>query len=742
MKATNKTILLMNNWLFHKGELPRKPESDHAATYLSNMAGYGLSLYDMFVEGVSWENVNLPHDWMVDEPFDTSSAVAGGFKKRGSGWYYCEFELDEKIEVANLIFEGVLGQCRVYVNGTVAGRNFSGYNKFSFDVEPYLLEGKNTIAVYVDGAHREGWWYEGAGIYRAVYLQLKESLHFCEDDAFFRSEKCEKDFYINTTLAISGLEDSAATVLVTVFDQEGKKVAKNRVYAAAKTEVLQKIKKAHLWSPETPYLYTVKCELFKGRKKYDEITKTVGIREICWTADGMYLNGQPYKIKGICCHQDHSGVGAAVTKEIIDYRVKILKSLGANSYRCAHHAVSEDLLSACDRYGLLVMAENRNFAASDEVLGQLESMVKVSRNHPSVFMYSLFNEERWQSEPNGQKIFRKMHKHLLNFDTTRIVAGAQSAGPLNKESHNTVQVMDIIGVNYNVKDYAEIHKKFPDRCILGTENCPTYATRAVYKNDENYYDNYATEWPKDWSQSIEETMDAVNKYPFVAGCFAWSGFDYRGEPQPKSWPSVSSHWGFTDYCGFYKDTAYLLMAYYKKELTAHLFPHWNWRKGEMVRVCAYTNADTVDLFVNDAFFGTQKVADNRVLWKVPFQEGNIKIVAKRQNETVTDIRYTTGKVAEIELTEVTKEGDTTRIINVSAVDKNGNIVPTFNGEIEFSTEGDAITYVGNGDPINHVSEKSKRIALFGGMAQIIVRGSAKSLSVACKGLKNAKINFK
>lgn len=742
MSVVNCDMHLMEGWRFHKGEFETMPESDHNATYFSNMAGKALSLFNMFGEDVEWKDVNLPHDWLTEETFDTSAAVAGGFKKRSTGWYYLEFDLPSgDIEEATLVFEGVSGHSTVYVNGTVAARNFSSYTRFFCDVEPYLNFGaKNSIAVYIDGRKREGWWYEGAGIYRPVYIEFRPSQKFDSKDYFIRSQKSGEEYSVLTTLNVQG-DNSDCEVKVTLTDKSGDVVACDTVAASAVTEVTQRVETPNLWSPENPYLYTVKCELVKGDTVYDTIVQNVGIRTIEWKKDGMYLNGSRYQIKGICCHQDHSGVGAAITKELIEYRINILKDLGANAYRCAHHAVSEEVLRLCDEKGLLLMAENRTFSVANDVLNQLESLVRHARNHPSVFMYSLFNEERWQSEPQGSRIFKKMHKHLLELDDTRIVAGAQSCGALNKESHNTTYVMDIVGANYNVLDYDKIHEKFPDKCILGTENCPTYATRGVYKTQGEFYSNYGDEWPKDWSQSIEETMEIVNERPFVAGCFAWSGFDYRGEPQPKVWPSVSSHWGFTDYCGFYKDTAYLLMAYYKNTPVLHLLPHWNWQEGEIVRVCTYTNAQKAELFLNGVSLGEKKVERRRAEWQVPFEKGSIKVEAKFGNTVLSDERHTVGKAHAIKLEDIYKPGVESHIVNIYAVDVNGDVVPDYCGLVEFQYPNGSNLGVGNGCPTNHTSERSDKINLFNGKAQIIMKSQKGKLVAKAQGLLPAEISL-
>ena len=741
--VANCNLNLKDGWRFHRGDISRVPESNHDATYLSNMAGYALSLYDIHVETERWNEVILPHDWLTEEALNPDSAVAGGYKKRETGWYYLSFKLPEnEIEVARLVFEGVLGHTVVYVNGTVACRNFSGYNRFSCDISDYLLAGEeNVIALYIDARNREGWWYEGAGLYRPVYIEFRRNQHIHTQDYFVRSERNEDIWNIRSTLKIEGLEAQMDDCVINtrVYDAEGKVVSQTTTVAKEKTDILNAIDVPNLWSPEEPYLYTVECQLSIGSEIYDTISQRIGLREIEWFADeGMYLNGSRYQIKGICCHQDHCGVGAATTRDIIEYRIKILKDMGANAYRCAHHAPSEELLRVCDEMGMLVMAENRNFAVSTDVLSQLESLIRHARNHTCVFVYSLFNEERWQGEERGSRIMDKMRKHALRFDTTRAITGAQSFGALNEK--NASDSMDIIGANYNTDSFDEIHRRYPDAPILGTENCPTYATRGVYATnmEEHVYGNYGEEWGS-WSDSIEKTFEIVAARPFVAGFFPWSGFDYRGEPQPHSWPSVSSHWGFTDLCGFQKDIAYLLTAYYKDELMVHLFPHWNWEEGQEVRVCVYTNADIAELYLNGRTLGEKKIEKKRAEWKVNFEAGEIKVVAKREDEQVIDKRHTVGKAYAIVLDDQCNRDAETHIVNVKAVDVTGELVPTFSGEVSFDYPEGANLGIGNGDPNSHVPEKSSTINLFYGRAQIILRGGTGKVTATCAGLVGDEI---
>ena len=429
-------------------------------------------------------------------------------------------------------------------------------------------------------------------------------------------------------------------------------------------------------------------------------------------------------------------MGASVTREINEYRIKKLKALSVNAYRTAHNAPPEDFLDLCDKLGMLVMVENRTFSVSKEALSELESLVKAARNHPCVFLYSLFNEEPWQNGERGMRIAKKMRELIRSLDATRPVTAAQNSGILEK--NNASDALDVIGVNYNLKNYEECHRRNPEKAMLGTENCPTFATRGIYETDRDkkifssYGDDYA-----DWfSESIDETMEAALKYPFLIGTFAWCGFEHRGEPVPCTWPSVTSHWGFTDLCGFEKDTAYLLKAYYSDELCVHLLPHWNFSDGEEVRVTAFTNADEAELYLNGKTLGKCKVKKCRAEWKVPFEKGSLSIKARRGAEEIYDEIRTSKEAKILNIEEVVSSArtPTSRIINVKITDISGTLVYNYCKNIEISLDGGKIIGVGNGNPNSHHRERESFVPAFMGRAQIIVSKDAKSISLRSENL--------
>ncbi len=727
MALANYDLPLNTGWKFHLGDLPRKRNIPVGVTHQCCKAGGAVLEKDFFGEGVSWLDVALPHDWLTYLDLDPDEDAAGGFKNRGIAWYYVNFTLPETdIENARLVFEGVLGYSAVFVNGVAAARNFSGYNRFSCDVSAYLLPGQeNTVALQVDATRCEGWWYEGAGLYRPARIQFRGTSYFREEDCFVRCEKQGDRFLVKADLAVVG----DGVVTAELVDKDG-----NRIAAGQGENICLEVAGGHLWSPETPYLYKMLCKLEKDGETLDTFTANVGLRTVEWVADkGMFLNGGHYPVKGICCHQDHAGVGAAIPDALMEKRVATLKNFGINAYRCAHHAPAESLLEICDRLGMLVMVENRHFDLSEETLKQVDALVKLSRNHPCVFLYSLFNEEPWQTEERGRRIADGLTKRVRLLDSTRAITGAQNGGML--ERSNAADALDVVGVNYFLKDYDATHRRLPQKVIIGTENCPTYATRGAYKSDKEtqIFAQYGEQWG-DFSESLDETMETIFSKEYVAGCFAWCGFDHRGEPTPYGWPSVISHWGFHDECGFAKDTAYLLGAWYREDLTVHLLPHWNWAEGEKVRVCAFTNADTAELFLNGVSLGVQTPVLKKTFWEVSFAPGKLTVVAKRGVEQAEDSVCTPGAPARLVLENWVQNvtNSDVRVINVSVTDAEGVILPDYSEEVAFSVSDGVILGIGNGDPNSHHHQKADKIRLFHGRAQLIVSAGAKVTAKCAK----------
>ncbi|MBO5453561.1 MAG: hypothetical protein J6A69_06315 [Clostridia bacterium] len=743
MALANYNLELNEGWQFHLGSFPLKTDMPIGMFHQTSKAGGALLELDGFEDDESWRNISVPHDWMTELKFNKNYDAAGGYKKRCVGWYKNKFTLGkEEIESATLVFDGVMGKTTVYVNGIVACRNFSGYNQFICEIGDYLLhDSENEISVFVDATRWEGWWYEGAGLYRKAYIKFRENSRFDTDKFFARGT--EKDGKWKTVVDFGVLNTTDdLTVDVTLSDENGAVLSSKNI-SVSENSIDFDIENPKLWSCDAPYLYKVVCTLQRDDKVIDTLVSSVGLRKIEWIPDkGMYLNDEHCRVKGICIHHDHAGVGIAMPKELIEYRMSILKELGINAIRYAHSAPDETFLDICDQMGFLVMSENRMFGASDDVFYQIDAMVRVSRNHPSVFLYSLFNEEPWQSSLRGKRIAQRMKERILSLDSTRAITGAQNGGTTEKE--NASDVFDVIGINYFLKDYEQTHKDSPKRLIIGTENCPTYATRGVYVTDEKkqIFDCYGQKWPDYFSESLEETMSFVFSKDYVAGCFAWSGFDYRGEPTPYGWPSVVSHWGFTDYCGFKKDTAYLLSSWYKDELFAHLIPKKNLKKGENVRACVYTNGDYAELFEDNKSFGRIKVKNRRAEWDIVSGGKSLKVCVEKGKSVVYDEIKISSKAEKVVCEDFSSKDSDIHIINLYALDKNDIFVPSFCGKVTFSVEDGVILGVGNGDPNSHHNEKGNVINFFNGKAQIIVKSKKGKLTAKCENIPDVSIELR
>ena len=755
MNRKMATVLqLERGWKFCYGDVKRWERVNHDVCYQTTKIGYEIGTLDVFLNQNEWIDINVPHDWNTVQIAHPDNHPSNGFKPRGVGWYYNEFNVPEyeNDSCVLLEFEGIMGESVVYVNGVLAARNESSYTGFAFDISDYILQGqKNMIVVSVDNTRWEGWWYEGAGIYRPVQIYIKPAVHF-EHMKTFVSPKLQDgnwDIKLRFMLENSGDRENDVSICARIVDAEGNCSAvfevDSEVFSYSKTEVFGELilETPELWSPERPYLYALESNLMvNGECVECEITP-FGVRDIQWTDHGMFINGSLTPVRGICCHQDHVGVGIAVTKSLIRFRITKLKAMGCNAYRCAHHNPSKYLLEVCDELGMLVMAENRHFRSSEEVMLQLDQLTLQSRNHPSVFLYSLFNEEMpWQSEPRGRKVAARMLRRIHLYDNTRAITAAMNGGVLTKE--NASDVLDVGGMNYFIDDYTNYAVRRPGHPLLGTENGPLYATRGIYKDDAKVqvYNAYGLTTAF-FGQRLQETLEAVEAAPHVAGLFVWGGFDYRGEPQPFEWPSVFSHWGLTDNCGFEKDTFYMLKSYYNnaEDLMVHLLPHWNWKEGEIVRVCAMTNCDTVQLFVNDVLQGEKNVVRRRAEWEVPYAPGSIRIKAVKGEEVCIDEIYTAGAPAKLEVIDVAPDKDfDSSIINVFLQDAAGIYVPRRENdrEVHFEVLEGELIGSGNGDPNGIQPDVTPDIHTFCGCCQAIVRPNAEGrvrVIVRCDGME-------
>lgn len=731
------------DWLFHHGDVAIPVENSHKAVYGNAKAGGIMGAASIEWNDNEWETVGLPHDWSYRQPFDREGGVPDfGYKPRGIGWYRKKFKLEPSDNGRQLLleFDGIATYATIYLNGSVLKRNFCGYTSFVVDITDNVFYGDrpNLLVVKVDASVSEGWWYEGAGIYRHVWLTKKDPLSIADRGIWVNPVKQDGGQWLtNVETRITNERETAAEVelLSRVVRADGAVVAEERTAGrveAGEAAVLKQelpVSSPLLWDVEAPHLYKLYSTLLVDGEERDTVTTSYGYRSIRICPDtGFYLNERPLKIKGTCNHQDHAGVGVALPDSLHEYRIARLKAMGSNAYRCAHHNPAPELLEACDRLGMLVMDENRNFDSSPEGLRQVENMVTRDRNHPSVVFYSLFNEEPLQGTPVGRKMFKRMKQAILRLDDTRPVLGAMNGGVM--EDGGTVDVMDIAGFNYMHGGYDRFHEKHPGQPMIGSETVSAFATRGTYVSDTalQFFDSFDRE-RANWGNTARESWEAINTRDYMMGTFVWTGFDYRGEPTPYEWPSVSTHFGILDTCGFPKDSYYLYQAFWLDEPVAHIAGGWNWpgKEGQPVTVMTHTNCDEVELYVNGEQRYRQAVElYEQCQWEIPYEPGTLRLEGYRQGKRVAvDEKITPGAACALRV-ETSKpallgDGRDAVVVNVYAIDAEGRFVETAGQRVSFSLTGSGIILgAGNGNPNSHELDHLMERCLFNGCLQLVV----------------------
>lgn len=732
--SERELILIDKDWLFSFGHLyDTKQDFGHAEGYFSYLTktGFGDGPAAKDFDDRAWRKLDLPHDWAVEQSFSESASFSHGFKAAGKnfpersiGWYRKKINISNEDlgKVISLKFDGVFRNSKVFFNGFYLGTEESGYNGFEYDVTAYVnYGGENTIVVRVDASMEEGWFYEGAGIYRHVYLQKTNPVHVAQHGTYVTSEIANNNNALVTAevkLENKGYYKGNVEINQKILDPSGKQIAtqsenvlvpkfyKSNVYSS-KIEV----KNPLLWDLDAPNLYQLITEIKSEGKILDSYKTSFGIRTIKFDPEnGFFLNGKHVKLKGTNNHQDHAGIGTALPDEIQYYRIAKLKEMGSNAYRCSHHPPTPELLDACDKLGMLVIDETRLMGINDYHLNDLQRMIERDRNHPSVFCWSVGNEE-WQIEGGitGERITNIMQDFSKSIDPTRPVTVGISSGFKSGISN----VVEIMGYNYLGNGDIDAHRnQFKQQPGMGTEEGSTFATRGIYFTDDaKHYQSAYDKKPRPTFYSIEEGWKFYAERPYLAGMFIWTGFDYRGEPTPYGWPSVTSYFGMMDVCGFPKDNVFYLKSWWGKEPVLHLLPHWNWSgmEGKEIDVWAYSNCDEVELFLNKKSLGKKKMEQNGHLeWKVKYASGTLEAIGyKNGKKVLTDVQKTTGKPENIKLSldkENVLKGNVSAV-TVETTDKNGLHVPTANDEITFSIKGGEILGVGNGDPTSLESDQ-------------------------------------
>jgi beta-galactosidase len=760
------------NWQFHKGNIAMKR---------SIKAGGQGGLTDANVKVITtrdttidytdvksatvfypkdWQLVNVPHDWVVENSFVKdnfmgSQPAVSGYLPTGIGFYRKEFEIPDadKGKKISIEFDGICRNSTVWVNGHLLGNHKSGYTPSNYDLTDVLRygnEGKNVILVKVDASDYEGWWYEGGGIYRHVWIIKTNRLHVDRFGTYITTPSVSSEaasVSIKTTLKNEYKTVKKVTLVSKIVNNKGvvlhTETSLQAIEPFSSTEIAQTaaIQKPLLWSPETPSLYKVQTEVIDEGNIVDTYETTFGVRTVDVNKNGVFLNGKLYPIKGTCNHQDFAGIGVALPDKINWYKLKLLKEVGSNAYRCSHHPPTPELLDMCDSMGLLVVDENRFLSSSEEGIKDLTTMLYRDRNHPSIFMWSMENEEWIQGTVMGTRILETMVSTTNKIDSTRPVTAAMNHA---RNDGGYAEVLDVVGYNYGDKQLAYVRdkEKYPERVMFCTESTSFISTRGEYANNwEKTYVSNIGKWEPGWGPFPGEDWADIVKYPYLGGTFVWTGFDYRGEPTPYQWPSVTSHFGFMDICGFPKDGYYAYKAAWTNEPVVHLFPHWNWpgTEGDSINVHCYTNCEEVELFLNGKSIGKQKaIPYSKLIWPLIYKPGKLEAKGYKGGKLVTrDIIETTTAPSQVSLVSdcnvLKADGCDVAVIKVAIKDAKGRVVPTANNLVTFSIEGPGtIIGTGNGNPSSHEPDKASQRKAFNGYCLVLVQSDKQAGQIKLK----------
>ena len=784
MNAQNvrETIRLDDGWKFAFGNAADPKKDFGCGTEYFNYLTKANSIhnegpYVANFNDSTWQEVKVPHDWVTILPYADVASHSHGYKTVGYkypetsvGWYRKTINIpacDLGKHIA-LQFDGIFRNARVWFNGFYMGTEPSGYATQVYDVTEYVnYGGDNLICVRADATLEEGWFYEGAGIYRDAWLMKSAAVGVAPFGTFVYADLKQPydkvTIYVETEVNNHSLTTQQCEVSHRLLDADGREVAKSesstimlRAKQTLNSQLLTlNLNAPHLWSPADPYLYKVETTVKVDGCVTDVYETTTGIRDIEFDADrGFLLNGQPLKLKGVNMHQDHAGVGAAIPDALQAWRIKQLKKMGCNAYRASHNPMTPALLDICDREGILVIDENRLTGINEEHLRLLERMIKRDRNHPSVILWSNGNEE-WGMENTiqGTRIAAAMREYTHLLDPTRHSTIANAGG------REMVKGLDVVGFNYIVQNDVDNQKKNnPTWKIVGTEETTGCGTRGWYFKDEKYPGRMVSlnrTMEQNYENIIERGWKFYDERPWAAGLFYWTGFDYRGEPNPLSYPAHDSEFGILDYCGFPKDEAYYLKSWWTDEPVLHIFPHWNLQghEGEEVEVWAYSNCDEVELTVNGKKLGRQPMPRNGHLkWKAVYQPGRVEATGYKNGKRIlTKTIETTKAAAKVVLKadrhQIAADGQDMAIVNIELHDQKGRFVPNACPVLTFCLEGDAnIIGCGNGDPSYLGSDHPDKqpchtfsIPAFNGRAQVLIQSgklpSTVTLKCTADGLK-------
>ena len=760
-----------------------------------------------------WEDVTVPHDWAISGPFDRSidlqctaivqngetsaeehTARSGGLPWIGKGCYRTKLNIAEtEGRSLTLLFDGAMSRAQIFVNGRKAGFWPYGYNAFSVDITPFAVPGDNSVVVLLENVSESSRWYPGAGLFRQVSLVDKAEVHVPVWGSFITTPHVDSQkSSVRVETTVEGLSEGSLVTLETIIrDSDGNIVARSEdsrnIYGENPLVQNLEIDNPHLWSPESPYLYTAvtyvktggsvetqwnvakwrnRISVTPGTDLRDSTETRFGVRSLEFRpGKGFFLNGKRTMFKGVCNHHDLGALGTAVNRSAIRYRLSLLKDMGCNAIRTSHNMPSQTLVELCDEMGFMLMVEsfdewdrakcdNGYHIFFDEWAEKdLVNMVRHFRNNPSVVMWSIGNEVPSQWDSTGVEVCRRLQAICHREDPTRPVTTGMDQ-PDGGLKYGMTAAIDIPGFNYKPERYTQLYPLLPQGFLLGTETASTVSSRGVYHfpvqkamsvcSEDHQCSSYDLDYCT-WSNIPDEDFAADEDYPWLLGQFVWTGFDYLGEPAPydtDAWPNHSSMFGIIDLANIPKDRYWLYRSIWNTaQPTLHVLPHWTWpgREGEITPVFVYTSYPCAELFVNGVSQGRKYRSQGssvterfRLMWNdTRYAPGEIRVVAYDSEgipcmeRTVRTAGHPETIQAKVDRTALEGTSDLA-FITVSAVDGKGETVPDADNLIKVKVKGaGSFKAMANGDPTCLESFQKPAMHLFHGSLGLIIEGSDK-----------------
>ena len=713
-------------------------------------------------DGGSWTETEVPHDWLIG---DTRNLYASG-----DGWYRKDFDVTAEMlsGCIYIAFDGVYMNSTVYVNGKAAGDWKYGYSSFYFDITDLLSEGRNRVHVQVRYRSPNSRWYSGAGIFRNVFLRLREKEHIAIDGVYIspRLEDGQWKVYVDTEVKGEG------SVAHLILDKDGRTVAQGEGSSCCIN-----VDSPLLWDIYKGNLYTLRTTLTSGGKAIDVQDNIFGFRKVEFTPEGFFINGRKEKLHGVCMHHDLGALGSAMNETALKRQLEILKGFGVNAIRSSHNMPAREMVKLCNEMGLLMDTESFDMWENpktthdygnwfkDWYKKDIAAWVRRDRNAPCVIMWSVGNEIGDTNSPRGLEVVKMLKDAVLEHDprgnaAPTIASNFLAWEPAQKVSDELKQG----GYNYAEQYYQQHREKYPDWFIYGSETSSAVRSRGIYHlpasaailtHDDLQCSDMANSCVS-WGKPMEKAWIMDRDCDFCGGQFVWTGFDYIGEPTPYS--TKNSYFGIVDTAGLFKESYYFYRAVWtdgKKSPFVHILPAWDFNEGQEIEVMTYSNVEDVELFFNGESLGKQHIdlAHGDVLhgsWKLNYAEGELiaRAYDKNGREVAFDRRASFGEAAEISITpekrSMLANGRDLIFLRISVLDENGEPVANARNRVKVEVNGAGrLVGLDSGDSTDYDSYKGNSKRLFSGMLTAIIGATFDSgdinISVSSKGLPTSRL---